>query len=178
MPGWGVKDIMKGLKRYVPIGALILAAGIVAADDASARLVAEPVAMPQARATEGERLAQRLTPQRAAPNVGFRSNDGPIRRQLRRSQGVPLEDRVRLGIQERIREDRQLRFEDRQSRNPGQLRIDDDFGPRALDDAAARRLDRATQAEREAQARARENYKALLEKRRAERGLQSDDRAD
>ncbi|MDH3666540.1 MAG: hypothetical protein OEN23_06385, partial [Paracoccaceae bacterium] len=135
--------------------ALVLVSGFLAAGQVSARTVADPgPAWHPAQA--GEQLAQRLTPQTAAPNRGFRRNDGPIRRQLRRSKGVPLGDRVRLGIQERIREDRQHRFEDRRPRDGvGKIRIDDRFGGRTLDDAGARRLDRSSQAEREAQARAR-----------------------
>ncbi|MDH3667084.1 MAG: hypothetical protein OEN23_09170, partial [Paracoccaceae bacterium] len=60
----------------------------------------------------------------------------------------------------------------------GKIRIDDRFGGRTLDDAGARRLDRSSQAEREAQARARANYRALLQKQRAERGLKPDDGAN
>ncbi len=165
--------------RFTRALALVLISGALVAGHAPARTVDDPGPVRKSTGAEGEQLAQRLTPQTAAPSRGFRRNDGPIRRQLRIRKGVPLGDRVRLGIQERIREDRQHRFEDRRARDGvGKIRIGDGFGGRALDDAGARRLDRSSQAERDAQARARENYRALLQKRRAERGLKPDDGAN
>ncbi len=170
---------MTPIDRIIRALALVLVSGALTVGIAPVQTLGDPAPTRHPGPAQGELVAQRLTPQTAAPSQGFRRNDSEIRRQLRVRKGVPLQDRVRLGIQERIREDRQHRFEDNRLRDgAGQIRIDKGFGRRTLDDAANRRLDRATQAEREAQARARENYKALLQKQRAERGLKPDDGAN
>lgn len=97
----------------------------------------------------------------------WRQGDGAWRRDMRRRDGTPLAERQRLGRSERIREQRQDRSDAaRAARGSGVViegNLPQDFG----DGAAARRQDRATQAERANQRRALQVRQDMLARRRA-----------
>ncbi len=106
----------------------------------------------------------------------WRQGDGELRRDLRRRDGTPLAERQRLGRQERIREQRQDRADTQRFARSRGIVIEGteprDFGE-PIDTGAARRQDRATQAERANQRRALQVRQEMLARRRALRGATS-----
>lgn len=105
----------------------------------------------------------------------WRDGDGEFHRRQRARDRVGLEERHRRDRQERLREGRRDSADrSRNRRRERQLEIRDrsnlGFSKR-LDRGAARRLERATEAERQAQRRAAEVRKRLRAERQAEREI-------
>jgi len=105
----------------------------------------------------------------------WRDGDGEFLRRQRERDRVGLEERHRRDRQERLREGRRDSADrSRNRRRERQLEIRDrsnlGFSKR-LDRGAARRLERATEAERQAQRRAAEVRKRLRAERQAEREI-------
>ena len=105
----------------------------------------------------------------------WRDGDGEFHRRQRERDRVGLEERHRRDRQERLREGRRDSADrSRNRRRERQLEIRDrsnlGFSNR-LDRGAARRLERATEAERQAQRRAAEVRKRLRAERQAEREI-------
>jgi hypothetical protein len=117
--------------------------------------------------------ANRHDARRAAGNLrDWRDGDAAFRRNQRELGGVGLERRQRLDRQERLREARQERADQARVRHgSGQLALpngSDQAISEKFDQDVGRRLQRSTQAEREAQSRAREVRRQLLADRQAE----------
>ncbi len=105
----------------------------------------------------------------------WRDGDGEFHRRQRERDRVGLEERHRRDRQERMRETRRDSADrSRDRRRDRQLEIRDrsDLGfSERLDHGAARRLERATEAERQAQRRAAEVRQRLRAERQAEREI-------
>jgi hypothetical protein len=115
-----------------------------------------------------------IEPSRVAGDLrNWRDGDGAFRRQKRTLDRVGLEQRQRLDRQERVRQDRQDRADrSRVSRGTGQVVLPGSSDPgisEKFDQDVGRRMERSTQAERQAQRRAAEVRRQLKAERRSER---------
>lgn len=105
----------------------------------------------------------------------WRDGDGEFHRRQRERDRVGLEERHRRDRQERMRETRRDsadRSRDRRRDRQLEIRDSSDLGfSERLDHGAAHRLERATEAERQAQRRAAEVRQRLRAERQAEREI-------